>query len=203
MSNGSLEQWLHTGHGEQKQTKSLNFVQRLHIAIDVACALEYLHHHCEIPIVHCDLKPRNVLLDDDMTAHVGDFGLASFLMEASNHLSKNQNLSVVLKGSIGYIAPESGMGGRVTTLGDVYSYGILLLEMFTGKRPTDDIFKDGLSIHSFVATALPEGVMEIVDRSLLWEEGNKVYVENEEVKNEDRAIISDHDSHNTISEVKL
>lgn len=92
------------------------------------------------------------------------------------------------------------MGGRVTTLGDVYSYGILLLEMFTGKRPTDDKFKDGLSIHSFVATALPEGVMEIVDRSVLWEEeGNRVYVENEEVKNEDRAIISDHDSQNTIS----
>lgn len=83
----------------------------------------------------------------------------------------------------------------MTTLGDVYSYGILLLEMFTGKRPTDDKFKDGLSIHSFVATALPEGVMEIVDRSVLWEEeGN-----NEEVKNEDRAIISDHDSQNTIS----
>lgn len=105
MSNGSLEQWLHTGHSEQTKIKSLNFIQRLNIAIDIACALEYLHHHCDIPIVHCDLKPSNVLLDDDMTAHVGDFGLASFLGEASNHLSKNQNLSVVLKGSIGYIAP--------------------------------------------------------------------------------------------------
>lgn len=105
MSNGSLEQWLHLGDGELNQTKSLKFVQRLNIAIDVACALEYLHHHCEKPIVHCDLKPSNVLLDDDMTAHVGDFGLASFVTKTSNRLSNTGNLSAALKGSIGYIAP--------------------------------------------------------------------------------------------------
>ena len=55
------------------------------------------------------------------------------------------------------------MGGQVSTLGDIYSYGILLLEMFTGKRPLDEMFKDGLSIHKFTAMALPENVMDIVD----------------------------------------
>lgn len=64
---------------------------------------------------------------------------------------------------------EYGMGCQVSILGDIYSYGILLLEMFTGKRPTDDMFKDGLSIHQFTAMAFPDRVMDIVDTSLLLE----------------------------------
>ena len=105
MSNGSLDQWLHYKNDEQHQRKCLRFIYRLNIAVDVAYALEYLHHHCQTPIVHCDLKPRNILLDEDMVAHVGDFGLVNFLFEASNNPSKSQTLSVGLKGSIGYIAP--------------------------------------------------------------------------------------------------
>ena len=62
------------------------------------------------------------------------------------------------------------MGGQVSTLGDIYSYGILLLEMFTGKRPIDEMFKDGLSIHKFILMALPEHVMDIVDPSMFFEE---------------------------------
>jgi serine/threonine protein kinase len=62
------------------------------------------------------------------------------------------------------------MGGQVSVLGDIYSYGVLLLEMFTGKRPADDLFKDGLSIHKFTAMALPECVMDIVDSSMPFEE---------------------------------
>ncbi|CAL2229001.1 unnamed protein product [Prunus armeniaca] len=64
---------------------------------------------------------------------------------------------------------EYGMGGQVSILGDIYSYGILLLELFTGKRPTDDMFKDGLSIHQLAAMALPDHVMDIIDPSLLLE----------------------------------
>ncbi|KAK3226164.1 hypothetical protein Dsin_006026 [Dipteronia sinensis] len=90
MSNGSLYQWLHSSDEEQHRNKKLSLMQRLNIAIDVASALYYLHHDCETPIIHCDLKPTNVLLDDDMTAHVGDSGLARFLFEASNSLSKNK-----------------------------------------------------------------------------------------------------------------
>jgi Leucine-rich repeat (LRR) protein len=82
MPNGSLENWLHmdletdNGHVE---IRNLSLLQRTNIAIDVACALDYLHHHCPMPVVHCDLKPSNILFDCDMIAHVGDFGLAKFL----------------------------------------------------------------------------------------------------------------------------
>jgi serine/threonine protein kinase len=109
MSNGSLDQWLHPKEDEQHQYKRLSFIQRLNIAMDVAYALEYLHHHCKTPIVHCDVKPSNILLNEDMVAHVGDFGLAKFVFEASHNPSKNKtlskSLSIVLKGSIGYIPP--------------------------------------------------------------------------------------------------
>ncbi|PQM34529.1 putative LRR receptor-like serine/threonine-protein kinase [Prunus yedoensis var. nudiflora] len=102
-----------------------------------------------------------------MVAHVGDFGLARFLFEASDSSSQSQTISAGLRGSIGYIPPEYGMGGQVSVLGDTYSFGILLLEMFTGKRPTDDMFTEGLSIHQFAAMAMPDHAMDIIDPSLL------------------------------------
>ncbi|KAL4606182.1 hypothetical protein ACB092_09G083900 [Castanea dentata] len=104
-----------------------------------------------------------------MVAHVGDFRSVNFLFVASNNPSKSQILSVGLKGSIGYIASEYGMGGQVSTLGDIYIYEILLLEMFIGKRSIDEMFKDGLSIHKFTAMALLEHVMDIVDPSMFFE----------------------------------
>jgi serine/threonine protein kinase len=103
MINGSLEEGFHpnqTLYQEVHEPRNLNLIQRLNIAIDVANALDYLHNHCKTPIAHCDLKPSNVLLDGDMTAHVGDFGLLKFLSEASCQTS-----SVGLKGTVGYAAP--------------------------------------------------------------------------------------------------
>ncbi|XP_008385914.1 probable LRR receptor-like serine/threonine-protein kinase At3g47570 [Malus sylvestris] len=167
MANGSLDSWLYPREDDQSLSKRLSFIQRLDIAIGVASALDYLHHHCETAIVHCDLKSSNVLLDEDMVAHVGDFGLARFLFEPPNDPAFSQTMSSQLKGSIGYIPPEYGMGGQVSTLGDVYSYGILLLEIFTGKRPIDDIFKGELTIYQFVAMALPDHVMDVVDPSIV------------------------------------
>jgi serine/threonine protein kinase len=87
MSNGSLDQWLYPMEDEQHQCKRLSFIHRVNIAIDVAYAMEYLHLHCHTPIVHCDVKPSNVLLNENMVAHVGDFGLVKFAYEASHNLS--------------------------------------------------------------------------------------------------------------------
>nr|XP_028957484.1 probable LRR receptor-like serine/threonine-protein kinase At3g47570 [Malus domestica] len=168
MVNGSLDAWLHP-IDEHSQSKRLSLIQRLNIAIDIASALDYLHHRCNTSIVHCDLKPSNVLLDEDMVAHVADFGLARFLLEATDNPSQSQTMSARLKGSIGYIPPEYGMGGEVSILGDVYSFGILLLEMFTGKRPTDGMLGDGINIRNFTALAMPDHAMDIVDPSLLIE----------------------------------
>ncbi|XP_077226213.1 receptor kinase-like protein Xa21 [Tasmannia lanceolata] len=105
MPNESLEKWLHSKLDGQHQLGSLNFIKRLNIAIDIASALDYLHHHCHTPIAHCDLKPSNIFLDEDMNAHVGDFGLAKFYPRIIQSSSEDQSSTTVLKGTIGYIAP--------------------------------------------------------------------------------------------------
>ncbi|KAK2968946.1 hypothetical protein RJ640_029753 [Escallonia rubra] len=150
MPNGSLDSWLHPTQAEE-QGSNLNLVQRLSIAIDVASALDYIHHHCETIICHCDLKPSNVLLDDDLCAHVGDFGLARF-MSANTNLSNNAHF-------------KYGMGEEVSTEADMYSYGIMLLEI-----PTDSTFIDNFSLHNYVKFSLPSRVMEIVDSTIIDEE---------------------------------
>ncbi|KAK2989910.1 hypothetical protein RJ640_001975 [Escallonia rubra] len=155
MPNGSLDSWLHPTQAEE-QGLNLNLVKRLGIAIDVASALDYIHHHCETIICHCDLKPSNVLLDGGLCAHVGDFGLARFL-SANTNLSNNAH-------------SKYGMGEEVSTEADMYSYGIMLLEMFTGKRPTESMFIDNFSLHNYVMFALPDHVMEIVDSTIILEE---------------------------------
>ncbi|CAL5417257.1 unnamed protein product [Camellia sinensis] len=172
MANGNLDKWLHQvgmgDHGQLEESRrNLKLIQRLDIATDAASALEYLHCGCELTIIHGDLKPSNVLLDDQMTAHIGDFGLAKIISTFSSDVAQGQSNSVAIRGTIGYVAPEYGMGDMASTLGDVYSFGILLLEMFTGKRPVDDTFKDHLNLHNFVKDALPDRVMEIVDPYIL------------------------------------
>ncbi|CAH9125301.1 unnamed protein product [Cuscuta epithymum] len=165
MENGSLEDWI-----TKKKTsigEGLNLLDRLGVAIDVACALNYLHHECETPIVHCDLKPGNVLLDINMTAKVGDFGLARSLNGANDEQQPSISSNHVLKGSIGYIPPEYGLGEKPTTAGDVYSYGILLLDLFTGKSPTDESFKEGLSLRQWVNMDFPVKIEKLVDTDLL------------------------------------
>ncbi|XP_027906946.1 probable LRR receptor-like serine/threonine-protein kinase At3g47570 [Vigna unguiculata] len=151
MRNGSLEQWLHPTTTSVEQPRTLSLKQRLSIMIDVASALQYLHHECEQPIIHCDLKPGNVLLDDDMIAHVSDFGIARLLSTTKGITSKQSSSTLAIKGTVGYAPPEYGVGAEVSTSGDMYSFGILMLEMLTGRRPTDEIFEDGQNICNFVA----------------------------------------------------
>ncbi|KAI3705407.1 hypothetical protein L1987_75644 [Smallanthus sonchifolius] len=148
MPNGSLHDWLHLG----ESTSRFNLVQIINILVDVASALDYIHNHCIPSIVHGDIKPSNILLDDDMMAHVGDFGLALFLG------TSYQNSSTGIRGTIGYAALEYGLGNEMTTSGDVYSFGILLLEMMTGKSPMDNIFNEGFSLHKFASMIMPDHV---------------------------------------------
>ncbi|XP_015579440.1 probable LRR receptor-like serine/threonine-protein kinase At3g47570 isoform X2 [Ricinus communis] len=169
MANGSLERWLHTSGREkdrkQRESGNLNLRQRLKIAVDIAHAIDYLHNGSPSTIIHGDLKPSNILLDEEMTAHVGDFGLAvigsSIPIETQPH---------GVRGTVGYIAPEYGTSGSVSREGDVYSYGVLLLEMLTGKKPTDESFKDDLDLHTYVKRSFHNRVMNIVDARILAED---------------------------------
>lgn len=100
MSNGNLGDWI---SGERREESRFDALARLRCAVGIASAVEYLHNQSETPIVHCDLKPSNVLLDSDMTAKVADFGLAKLLLDANNQTLMSSTHT--LKGSIGYIPP--------------------------------------------------------------------------------------------------
>jgi Leucine-rich repeat (LRR) protein len=101
--NGNLENWLHLNQITYGLNIQLSLSSRITIAADIAAALDYLHNHCVPPIVHCDLKPSNVLVDDAMGARLGDFGLSKFLHSYS--MSNSSTSLVGPRGSIGYIAP--------------------------------------------------------------------------------------------------
>ncbi|CAD6257905.1 unnamed protein product [Miscanthus lutarioriparius] len=173
MQRGDLHALLYLTRGDANTStpSCITLAQRLNTVTDVADALEYLHHNNQGTIVHCDLKPSNILLDDNMTAHIGDFGLARFKVGSGTPYSGDSisTSSVAIKGTIGYVAPECAGGGEVSSAGDVYSFGIVLLEIFMRKRPTDDMFKDGVNIARFVETNFPDRIAQIVDPELLEE----------------------------------
>ncbi|CAI8588384.1 unnamed protein product [Vicia faba] len=166
MKNGSLEQWLHPEISNLENQTSLDLTHRVNIITDVASALHYLHQECEQLILHCDLKPSNVLLDDDMVAHVSDFGIAR-LVSAIEGASHKDTSTIGIKGTVGYAPPEYGIGSELSTCGDMYSFGILMLEMLTGRRPTNEVFEDGQNLHNFVANLFPSNLMNILDPGLV------------------------------------
>ncbi|KAJ1258344.1 hypothetical protein BS78_10G068000 [Paspalum vaginatum] len=178
MPNGSLESRLYPPDG--RPGRGLDLALLVSIASDVAEGLAYLHHYAPIRVVHCDLKPSNVLLDDDMTAVVADFGIAQLVKDVGDSdfggdtNDPCNSITGLLQGSIGYIAPEYGMGGHPSTQGDVYSFGVMLLELITGKRPTDVIFQEGLTLHDWVKRHYPHDVGKIMAESWLTDAASAV-----------------------------
>ncbi|KAL8499046.1 hypothetical protein ACS0TY_022128 [Phlomoides rotata] len=158
--NASLEKWLYS------HNLFLDARQRLDILIDVASALEYLHHGYSTPIVHCDLKPSNVLLDEEMIAHVCDFGISKLLRDEESTVLTNT------LATLGYIAPEYGLEGIVSTRCDVYSYGVMLMETFTRKRPSD-MFGGDLSLKSWIESLLPHSPDRVIDVNLFIDLGDE------------------------------
>jgi serine/threonine protein kinase len=133
MPNGSLRSHLHpsaSGGGGARQP--LDWATRLGIALDCARALEFLHEHSSPAVIHRDFNCSNVLLDRNLRARVSDFGMAKL----GSNKADGQVVTRVL-GTTGYLAPEYASTGKLTTKSDVYSYGVVLLELLTGRVPVD------------------------------------------------------------------
>ncbi|KAG8641865.1 hypothetical protein MANES_12G039400v8 [Manihot esculenta] len=158
--NGSVESHL---HGFDKRSGPLDWDARLKIALGAARGLAYLHEDSNPRVIHRDFKASNVLLEEDFTPKVSDFGLAREATEGSHHISTR------VMGTFGYVAPEYAMTGHLLVKSDVYSYGVVLLELLSGRKPVDMSQRPGEE--NLVTWARPllssrEGLEQLVDPSL-------------------------------------
>ncbi|KAK4277158.1 hypothetical protein QN277_015199 [Acacia crassicarpa] len=151
MQNGSLDRFI----GED----IMNWQTRHKILVGLASALLYLHEDCGNPVVHRDVKPNNVMLDSDYNAHLGDFGLARLLYNEESAITN-------LAGTPGYLAPEIGFTGKATPESDVYSFGMVVLEVICGRRSTKGN-KDNYNLVDYVWNMHSENALtECVDALL-------------------------------------
>lgn len=159
--NGSVESHL---HGVDKEISPLDWNARMKIALGAARGLAYLHEDSSPRVIHRDFKSSNILLEHDFTPKVSDFGLARSALDEGN-----RHISTRVMGTFGYVAPEYAMTGHLLVKSDVYSYGVVLLELLTGRKPVDMSQPPGQE--NLVAWARPlltseEGLELIVDRNL-------------------------------------
>ena len=132
MKNGSLNKWIFPSNN--CRDKLLDWPTRFHIAVATAQGIAYFHEQCRNRIIHCDIKPENILLDENFCPKVSDFGLAKLM---GRELSQ---VVTMVRGTRGYLAPEWVSNRPITVKADVYSYGMLLLEIIGGRRNLDMSF---------------------------------------------------------------
>ncbi|KAJ7956932.1 Receptor kinase [Quillaja saponaria] len=162
MKYGSLEDVL---HDQRKAGIKLNWAARRKIAIGAARGLAFLHHNCIPHIIHRDMKSSNVLLDENLEARVSDFGMARLMSAMDTHLSVS-----TLAGTPGYVPPEYYQSFRCSTKGDVYSYGVVLLELLTGRRPTDSADFGDNNLVGWVKQHAKLRVSDVFDQELMKED---------------------------------
>uniref|UniRef100_A0A5B6YLM2 Putative receptor-like serine/threonine-protein kinase ALE2 n=1 Tax=Davidia involucrata TaxID=16924 RepID=A0A5B6YLM2_DAVIN len=160
--NGSVESHL---HGVDKEAAPLDWSARMKIALGAARGLAYLHEDSSPRVIHRDFKSSNILLEQDFTPKVSDFGLARTALDEGN-----KHISTHVMGTFGYLAPEYAMTGHLLVKSDVYSYGVVLLELLTGRKPVDLSQPPGQE--NLVAWAHPllttkEGLETIIDPTLM------------------------------------
>ncbi|XP_040379680.1 LRR receptor-like serine/threonine-protein kinase RGI1 [Oryza brachyantha] len=159
MANGSLGAVLHERHGRGGGGAQLEWDVRYRIVLGAAQGLAYLHHDCVPPIVHRDIKANNILIGLDFEAYIADFGLAKLVDDGDFGRSSN-----TVAGSYGYIAPEYGYMMKITEKSDVYSYGVVVLEVLTGKQPIDPTIPDGQHVVDWVRRR--KGGADVLDPAL-------------------------------------
>ncbi|XP_027331527.1 G-type lectin S-receptor-like serine/threonine-protein kinase SD2-5 [Abrus precatorius] len=159
MANGSLDKWIFNKH---IGAFVLDWDTRFNIALGTAKGLAYLHEDCDSKIVHCDIKPENVLLDDNFLAKVSDFGLAKLMTREQSHVF------TTLRGTRGYLAPEWITNYAISEKSDVYSYGMVLLEIIGGRKNYDPSETSEKShFPTFAFKMMEEGkVKEILDSKI-------------------------------------
>ncbi|TVU05296.1 hypothetical protein EJB05_48454, partial [Eragrostis curvula] len=164
ISNGTLSHHLHV-----EGMVSLSWDDRLRIAIEISKAVAYLHSAASTPILHRDIKSSNILLDDNLTAKVSDFG-------ASKYVPIDQTgVTTVVQGTIGYLDPMYYYTGRLTDKSDVFSFGVLLIELLTRKKPFMYRTDDGESLVLHFASLVGENrLADIIDPQIMKEEGEQV-----------------------------
>ncbi|KAH7432742.1 hypothetical protein KP509_07G037600 [Ceratopteris richardii] len=161
LQNGSLDRWLYS-HGEN--THVLSPKTRLNIALGTARGLAYLHEECPKPILHLDVKPRNILLDENFDAKLADFGLAKLVRTGES------SVNTAVRGTPGYIAPECLLLSTVSKKSDVYSFGMVLLELVSGRKniEPDLMGNEEYNFPKFAAKKAMAGkFIELMDKRLL------------------------------------